>query len=331
MTEDDLLGWFRSLPGTDLLGDDAAVLPPSDDPDGDRVATVDSQVEGVHFPPGLDPALVARRLLAVNLSDLAAMGARPETALLALSGPSDPARLDRRRFLEAFLDACATHRVTLAGGDLARAPVTVASVTLLGRLPAGRAALRRSTARPGQALWVGGSLGEAALGLALLRRGEPSDPAAERAVRRWVAPEPQLELGAWLIDRAGAPAAMDLSDGLAKDLPRLARESGVGARVDLEALAPSPDMAAHCRHLGLSPVDLALGGGEDYVLLFTLDEGDRPPERFAGARRIGRIVELADGLRLVGLAEGDGERPWPEAGWDHLSGGSSPAGASGSP
>lgn len=322
MTEDDLLGWFRSLPGTELLGDDGAVLPPVPGP---TVATVDSQIEGVHFPAGLDPALVARRLLAVNLSDLAAMGARPHTALLALSGPPAADRLDRRRFLAALLDACAGYGVTLAGGDLASAPVTVATLTLLGSIPSGRAPLRRSTARAGQALWVGGSLGEAALGLALLERGEATEPVAERAVHRWTTPEPQLELGAWLSEhRSETSAVMDLSDGLARDLPRLARESAVGARVELGALAPSSDVEALCRRLDLSALDLALGGGEDYVLLFTLDDGDRPPERFSGARRIGRITALGepgDGLRLAG-ANGD-ERPWPHgsgAGWDHLAG-----------
>lgn len=311
MTEDDLLAWFRGLPGTGLVGDDAAVLPAVEGP---RLATVDSQIEGVHFPAGLDPALVARRLLAVNLSDLAAMGAQPDTALLALSGPPAPERLDRRRFLAALLDACADHGVRLAGGDLAAAPMTVATLTLLGHLPVGRQPLTRSTASPGQTLWVGGPLGEAALGLALLDLEGPDHP----AVRRWIAPEPQLELGAWLAEhRAETSAVMDLSDGLAKDLPRLARESSVGARVNLSALAPAPDMAALCRRLELDPLDLALGGGEDYVLLFTLDEGDRPPERFRDARRIGRMVDAQQGLRLI--EEGGGERPWPESsGWDHL-------------
>lgn len=321
MDEDDLLAWLRTIDpqATSAIGDDAALLEPAPE----QALTVDSQIEGVHFLPGLDPAVVAERLLAVNLSDLAAVGARPELALLALSAPLD---FQRRRFFRALLDAMRRHGVRLAGGDLARAPLVVASLTLLGHLPSGGRWLRRDGARPGDALWVGGTLGESALGRHLLARvGRPDPlaaerelrseliPAARRAIRRHLRPEPQLELGRWLSARRRV-AALDLSDGLARDLPRLCRASGVGAAVEANALPVAAGSDALCIELGLDRLEMQLGGGEDYVLLFTLPTGESPPERF-GCRRIGQIHEG----RSLRLQDPAGERSLPAIGWDHLS------------
>jgi thiamine-monophosphate kinase len=340
--EDRLTAWLRDRLGPgDLLGDDAAVLPPP--PPGARlVATVDSQIAGVHHPADLDPALAARRLLAVNLSDVAAMGAEPRHALLALSGPAE---LDRERYFEGLLGACEEWGVTLAGGDLARTAETViGTLTLLAELPAGREPLLRSGAKPGQGLWVGGTLGESAVGRELLARGaraeqgpavtgegaqiakggkdagwridlpeevpaELAEP-ARRAVRRHLDPLPQLALGRALAELP-AGAAMDLSDGLGADLPRLCRASGAGAEIDAAALPRSPSFAALCTWLRLDPLDTALGGGEDYVLLFTLPEDAEPP---LPATRIGRVTASPD---LV-LLEAGRPRPLPHTGWDHL-------------
>src|SRR6185295_17407006 len=134
---------------------------------GEWALTVDSQIEGTHFLAGLDPAVVARRLLAVNVSDLAAVGAVPAYGLLALSAPPG---FDHRRFFRALGAQAKRYGIALGGGDLARAPIVVASLTLLGRRRAARW-LRRDTARPGDALWIGGTLGESALGRLLLERG----------------------------------------------------------------------------------------------------------------------------------------------------------------
>ncbi len=330
--EDDLLAWLRSRPGTELLGDDAARLPAR--PGAVWLATTDSQIAGVHVPADLDPAVLARRLLQVNLSDLAASGAEPAHALAAVSAP---AGFDHRRFFEALLDACATAGVRLAGGDLARSPVLTLTLTLLGARPEGAPRLGREGARPGDRLWVGGTLGESGAGQRLVARGarltagEPEGTvvlpegfrhppgvaeAARRAVLRHLVPAAQLELGAWLGSRLEAgsrAAALDLSDGLARDLPRLARESGVGAEVEADALPTPEGFDGLCAALGEDPGALALGGGEDYVLLFALPPEEAPPVRFE-CHRIGRVTE---GEALI-LVKAGREEPWPDLGWDHL-------------
>jgi thiamine-monophosphate kinase len=311
--ENRLIDWLRRRllkeAGGALIGDDAAVLPA-----GSFVVTVDHQIAGVHFPPGLDPAMVARRLLAVNLSDLAAMGARPAYAFLALAAPPE---FDHQRFFRALLAACRRHGLTLAGGDLARHSVLTASLTLLGTKEETARWLTRSGARPGHALWLGGTIGESAAGRILIERGEPKEASASlrramrRAIRRHLQPTPQLALGYWL-GRQKEGAAMDVSDGLARDLHRLCRASGVGAELDAVAIPFADRFKTLCETLGADPLALALGGGEDYVLLFTLPEGIAPPE--PGARRIGRITK---GKSLALLREGK-HTDLPDAGWDHL-------------
>ncbi len=264
----------------------------------------------------------------MNLSDLAAVGAAPGFALLALAAP---AGFDHRRFLRAFAAACRGAGVALVGGDLARAPQLVATLTLLGRRRPGGRWLRRDAARPGDALWVGGTLGESALGRLLLARGAtwhhgrvelPADlvgdaataRAARRAVRRHLLPRPQLPLSAELARRRRC-ACLDVSDGLARDLGRLAAASAVGATVEAAALPIPRGARALAAALGVDPFTLALGGGEDYVLLFTLPAGAPAPP---GCARIGTIDgQPRRGLRL---REGDRVRPLPPLGWDHLAG-----------
>lgn len=330
MGEDDLLAWLRGQDSrlAELLGDDAALLPAA--PDGvpgagseDQAVTVDSQIEGVHFLPGLDPAVVAHRLLAVNLSDLAAMGAQPAYAFLALAAPT---AFPYKRFFRALLDGCRFHGLRLAGGDLARAPAVTATLTLIGHRPDGGHWVRRDLARPGDMLWVGGSLGESALGCRLLGRlGRPDPlaaehslpanllPAARNALRRHLRPTPQLALGKWLGSQPRA-AGLDLSDGLAKDLPRLCAASGFGAVVEAEALPAPAEFSALCRALEMDPLETQLGGGEDYVLLFTLPPMTPPPKSFE-CTAIGRIHN--DRTLLL-----QGPVDWielPALGWDHLS------------
>lgn len=363
--EDRLIDWLRRQPGTDLIGDDAALLAGACET---TVATVDSQIAGVHVPDELDAGLLARRLLHVNLSDLAAMGAPPpgldessHLAELATSAdPSDPDAsivadvptaetwchalvtiaapefFDFRHFFSILLAESAPVGVSLAGGDLASSPTLTVTMTLIGRRQSDWKPIRRAGALPGDRLWVGGTLGESGAGLRLLRRGArltahgerahvflPGEvrgdanlaEAARSAVRRHLRPSAQLELGAWLGERARSEriAALDLSDGLGKDLPRLARESGVGAEIDSGAVPMAEGFHALCEILGQDPLDLVLGGGEDYVLLFTLPPGVEPPERF-GCRPIGEIKE---GDELVLLRNGHREA-WPRVGWDHL-------------
>ena len=328
-SEDRLIGWLRRRwDGRDgelpLIGDDAALL----DLGGDWAITVDSQIAGVHYPADLDPAWVARRLLAVNLSDLAAVGAAPAFAFLALSAPQG---FDARRFLSALARAARSFGIRLAGGDLARNPErTTATLTLLGRRPRGGKWLRRSNAYAGDRLWLGGTIGESALGQLLLAYGaRPRTQrsieipaaldlspaligAARRAVLRHLAPEPQLALGTAL-GRLPRAAAIDVSDGLARDLHRLCRESAVGAEINAGALPLPNRFAALAAALGKNPLEIAFGGGEDYVLLFALPEDITPPEGFT-CREIGRIVA---GRSIRSLRAGRAEA-LPALGWDHL-------------
>jgi thiamine-monophosphate kinase len=327
-SEDAVLHWLRRRLAQDprdspelRIGHDAALVPRG----GPWAVTVDSQIEGVHFLPETPPEVVARRLLAVNLSDLAATGAEPAYAFLALTTPPGFAH---RRFFAALLAACESWGVRLAGGDLASHPTTfVATLTLVGRKPPRGRWLRRSGALPGDVLWVGGTLGESAAGYRLLAlgarlhrgrvQGLPDLPrslrgVARKALLRHLAPTPQLALGRWL-GRRRRCAAMDLSDGLSRDLRRLARESRVGAEIQLDALPYSQAFAALCRFLEVDPLALALGGGEDYVLLFTLPSGESPPPRFA-CQAIG---EIRAGAAIYTVGNGD-RAPLPELGWDHL-------------
>ncbi|HEV2854710.1 MAG TPA: thiamine-phosphate kinase [Thermoanaerobaculia bacterium] len=327
VSEDSLIDWLRRQPDTLLIGNDAAVLPSG----GPFAVTVDHQIEGVHFPPGLAPDLLARRLLAVNLSDLAAMGASPAYAFLALAAP---AGFDHKRFFAALLAACRRYGLELAGGDLAKNPHGVtAALTLLGTKEASSRWLNRDGARPGHGLWLGGTVGESAAGRMLVERGARltgrsvdlssvfevfsslqslRSPAA-RAVLRHLQPHPQLELGRWLgIQKEGA--AMDISDGVARDLHRLCRASSTGAEIEAEALPFSKRFTLLCETIGADPLALALGGGEDYVLLFTLPAELAPPLEFA-CRRIGTITRRSG----VVLLSGGNRRELPALGWDHLS------------
>lgn len=331
--EDRVLSWLRGRPGTGLIGDDAAHLP-APGPHG-WVATTDPQIGGVHVPEDLDEILLARRLLHVNLSDLAASGAEPAYALVALAAPEG---FHHKRFFHGLLEVCEEEGVKLAGGDLARGPVPSAVMTLMGIVPENASPLRRDGGRPGDRLWVGGTLGESGAGRRLLERGARLAsysehahvflPAAARAtpelmeagraaVVRHLSPRAQVALGRWLASRPGRPvAALDLSDGLARDLPRLARESGVAAVVDAAALPLADRFEELCAALGKDPLELALGGGEDYVLLFALPPDEEPPADF-GCHLIGRLEEAGDEGDVTLLENGE-RRPMPSIGWDHL-------------
>jgi thiamine-monophosphate kinase len=275
------------LPRSDVLlgiGDDAAALRP---PAGQcLVACVDALIEGVHFPRATAPADVGWKALAVNLSDLAAMGAMPRWATLSLTLPrSDPAWLDG--FLRGWQRLARRHRVALVGGDTTRGPRAIA-VQVLGSAP-WRKLLRRSGARVGDSIWVSGTLGDAAAGLALVRRRLRGVNAADaRFLRgRLDRPEPRVALGVGL--RGRAHACIDVSDGLAQDLGHILVAAGVGATIDAECLPVSPALqraVPDARRL----LAHALNGGDDYELCFT-----------AARARDDRIVALgrALGLRLT--------------------------------
>ena len=323
--EDRLHRWLRQRlrhTGFDRLGDDGAILPAG----GPWAVTQDHQIEGVHFAVDRDPRLVARRLLAVNLSDLAAMGAHPAFAFLALSCPTD---FDTRRFLESFIAACEGFGVELAGGDLARNDKVTTALTLMGTLPPGGSWLTRGSARKTDRLWIAGNVGLSALGRCLLESGvklegrsvdlssigsltRAEDRLGRRAIRCHLAPRPQLEVGWWLGSQARA-AAIDVSDGLAIDLHRLCRESRVGALLQAESLPISRDFTSLCRKLGRLELDFVFGGGEDYALLFSIPATASPPPEL----RCTPIGEVTTKPHVL-LSVGEQIQPLPAAGWDHF-------------
>jgi thiamine-monophosphate kinase len=263
------------------IGDDAALL---DVPPGtDLVVSVDTIVAGRHFPEGADARSIGHRALAVNLSDMAAMGALPAWATLALTIPS--ADCDwLEKFAAGFLDLADAYAVALVGGDTTRGPLTV-SVQILGSVPHG-SALRRGGGAAGDVLAVSGSLGDAAAGLAF-RQAPPAaklSPEAETLIQRFDYPAPRVQLG--LAARGIASAAMDLSDGLIGDLPKLAQACGLAAHVCIEALPLSPALR---KTVSLSQArDWALAGGDDYELLLAV-----PANRFT------ELKGAADQLNLT--------------------------------
>ncbi|MGC4028295.1 MAG: thiamine-phosphate kinase [Steroidobacteraceae bacterium] len=308
------------------IGDDAAVL--AVPPGTMLVAALDTLVEGRHFLPGSPAASVGHRALAVNLSDLAAMGADPGWYLLSLTLP----QVDERwlaGFASGLRQLARDSGIALVGGDTTRGPLAV-SVQVLGFARPGEALLR-SGARPGDLLFVSGSPGEAAAGLAIelaadAGRAAPADPAARQLLRRLHFPMPRLALGRAL--RGLASACIDVSDGLAADALRLAQASGCGLRIEAADLP----LSAALRAISGEEAALvhALSGGDDYELCFTVPAerlAELAPRLAAGgcaATCVG-VVEAEPGLRV--LRNG---RPHALArtGFDHFSPGSDPRGAS---
>lgn len=268
-------------PGTVLgIGDDAAIL----ELDGAGVVTHDMLVEGVHFRLSTTtPADLGAKAVAVNLSDLAAMGVDPVAVFVGLGLPSGFTRDGHADALSAGIEAmAAAHEITVAGGDVTTAPILILAITAIGRPAAGVAPLRRSGAEVGDLLCVTGALGAAAAGLALLEDPSLLPAHGRRAdlVRAQRRPTPRLAAGRALA-RAGARAMIDLSDGLALDAGRLARASGLRARVDLAAVPVARGVTAVAAALGRSPAVMASTGGEDYELLAAV-----PPERLDALRSV---------------------------------------------
>jgi thiamine-monophosphate kinase len=269
MSEFDLIARYFSRPATrrDVLlgvGDDAAVLEVA--ADRRLVAAVDTIVEGVHFPKGTHPGAIGHRALAVNLSDMAAMGAQPAWMTLSLSLPArDEAWLES--FAAGLYRLADAENVALVGGDTVRGPLSI-TVQILGLVEVGRW-LTRDGAKVGDIVCVTGTPGEAAAGLAVLQQSLPKSTAADFLVHRFLYPEPRVHLGRLL--RTIASAAIDVSDGLLADLSHILAQSHCGAEIDLEALPGSSAM-----HEIFSDRDcerMSLAGGDDYELLFTV-----PPE-----------------------------------------------------
>lgn len=281
----------RATPGAVLgVGDDCALLAPS--PGMQLAVSSDMLLEGRHFSPQDSPAGIGHKSLAVNLSDLAAMGATPRWATLAISLPAaDEAWLER--FSAGFFALAQQHGVDLVGGDTTRGPLNLC-VTIFGEVPP-QQALRRSGAKPGDDVWVSGALGDAALALAHLQgRIALSESDFAACAERLHRPQPRIELGLALRDIAHS--AIDISDGLLADLGHILECSNVGAELDFDALPVSRVLRSR------SQQKLALAGGDDYELCFTVPAA-RAAEMQAIAERLGlpltRIGKIVAGRSCI--------------------------------
>lgn len=316
-SEFDLIARYftRTAPAGMLgVGDDCALFPV---PPGEQVATsTDLLLEGRHFFPDVDPRALGHKALAVNLSDLAAMGAWPIGCVLGLALP----RLDEpwlAAFADGFHALAAAHGCPLIGGDTTRSAHDLAiSVTVFGAVPASQA-LRRDGAQAGDDIWVSGELGAADVAYRLLDGQYPADApllAATRGALEW--PQPQVALGLAL--RGVAHAAIDLSDGLLQDLGHILAASGVGASIEFSRMPVAAALAA----MDAAPLQRAvLGGGDVYQLCFTAPAAKRDAVQAAGLAANARVTRIGQTLAQPGLTVLDGQgQPMTTlpAGFDHF-------------
>ena len=306
-------------------GDDAAVIEP--ERGALEVLTTDAQVEGIHFDQRfVPPDAIGHRALAVNLSDLAAMGATPRAALLSLVLPDtlEVATIDG--VLDGLLGLAARHRVALVGGNITRSPGPfIIDVTVTGAAKP-RRVLTRAGARPGDELYVTGTIGDAVVGLRSLRAGhEPHGVAgADLEVRlceqRYLRPEPRLRAGTLLGRHRAASACVDLSDGLADGIRQIAEASGVGAVVDGASVPISEEASRWHAREGQDAVEASLVGGDDYELLFTVRPSHRgrlrAVQKEIGSLPITKIGVVTKERRLI-VRGRDGDRDLPP-GFEHF-------------
>ena len=315
LTEEQLLEAIRRVlsgAGPEVrvgVGDDAAVLAPTA---GELVITTDALVENVHFLRGSTGARdLGHKAIVVNVSDIAAMGASPRSAVCTLTLTPDVEASWVMELFGGMREACDEYALWLVGGDLSRGGEIAISVTVTGEVAPGRAVLR-SGARPGDRLIVTGELGGSAAGLRFTRLRTMPTQEQRTAIRRHLRPTARVGEGGVLV-RHGATAMMDISDGLSLDLSRLLRASGVAARLELGRVP-----VAH-----LATLEDALGGGEDYELLATLPDPDAVEAAAAELKEafgvplteIGVVVE-GDGAVAVG--DDGSEHPLEPTGWDHF-------------
>jgi thiamine-monophosphate kinase len=302
------------------IGDDCAVLrlPPrrrneKDHKNRDTLVTTDLSLEGVHFR--LDwhpPESVGHRCLARGLSDIAAMGGEPVAAFLSLALPRDLRQSWVRRFTRGLISLAERYGVTLAGGDTAESPNGIlADIVVLGTAPAGEAVLR-SGARPGDLIYVSGDLGGSAAAVVEMRK-KPKGRLNPRDYPRHFFPEPRIGLGRTLREKGLASAMIDTSDGLSTDLAHICEESGVGAELEAEAI-PRACVGKPAKKVDLQ---LALHGGEDYELLFTVPRAKRIPSRIAGVP-VTQIGEITRGRTIFLKGRDQIRHKLEPRGWEHF-------------
>jgi thiamine-monophosphate kinase len=317
------------------IGDDCAALRPREG--RDLLLTTDLLVEGVDFTmQTITPFRLGRKAIAVNLSDIAAMGGLPRAALVALALPAEMQIEFVDQLYGGLQEEAARFGVELIGGDLSASPTLLIAVTLVGEVEPGRA-VTRSGAKPGERIWVTGQLGASSAGLLALGAGfrlrdddrveAPSDVSTElreavrRALDRHLCPVPRVREGRALAEAGFASAMIDLSDGLASDLGHLCRESDVSARIREDQVPVDPAASAIARYLGKDPMALALQGGEDFELLFT---SSAEPNDILGlfsngqeVTEVGEVEEAGHGCLLV---QRTGDEVLLAGGYDHFQG-----------
>ena len=295
--------FVKSLPaGVEGIGDDCAVLPWTK---RERLlVTTDMLIEDRHFiRKRIAPADLGYKALAVNLSDIAAMGGRPRWALLSIGIPAGIELDWLDGFFKGWREAAKPSGVHLVGGDTTKSPGRIViNVVVVGTVRAGREKLR-SAARPGDVVAVTGRLGDSRAGLCVLLGGDARDRDESRLIRAHHRPCPHLEEGEWLASRPGVRAMMDVSDGIDSDLRRIMERSDVGADVNLEKLPLSPALVRVARRRRFDPVETAAAGGEDYCLLLTIAPGKFDSLSAAFACRFGRPLWAVGTIRpkLSGL------------------------------
>jgi thiamine-monophosphate kinase len=307
------------------IGDDAAVLQPRTGTEW--VVTTDAFIENVHFLLSEHPAkAVGYKALARATSDLAAMGSNPRYFVVGLAVPPTCTGKWLDNFLEGMARAARRFGLRLVGGDTTKYPAVILNLTVIGEVNRGRAILR-SGARPGDLICVTGSLGEAELGWQLVQRRLHKKISWKNLLRKHLYPEPRLAVGQWLTKHRFASAMIDTSDGLSTDLGHICKASGVGAEVFAEKI-PLVKVPLELQAIGLDPLRLALNGGEDYELLFTVPErlAERLPRKVEGVpvTVIGEITRnkkilLVDSGRAVGQTSRQSKKQSTElrpGGWD---------------
>jgi len=321
LSEFDVIRRFftHRAPGTALgVGDDAALVRVR--AGMELAVSADMLIEGRHFVAGADPRQLGHKALAVNLSDMAAMGAKPRWATLALALPRvDPRWLDE--FARGFMSLARRHGVDLIGGDTTRGPLAM-SVQIMGEVPKGQA-LRRDGAKPGDDVWVSGRIGGAALALAALKRRLRVPPRERRALdARLNTPEPRVALGLGL--RRVANSAIDISDGLLADLGHICERSNVAAVIEWEALPATPFVRSQAQQTEVA-VQAILAGGDDYELCFTAPKSQRGNVLWAADRAhtevmlVGQIVRRARGRPPIQLLDSIGKPMRVRSqGYDHF-------------
>jgi len=303
------------------VGDDAAVYEPQRN--AFEVITTDAIVDGVHFDRSATPAsAIGYRALAVNLSDLAAMGADARLATVSMALPQTLRLQDFEQIVDGLLAIAERTHTRIVGGNItATSGPLIIDVTAVGTVGR-RRVLTRAGARPGHYVFVSGSLGDARAGLAQFRE-DPDGAASQRStlVARYLQPEPRLRLGQQLGRNQAATSAIDLSDGLADGLHQLATASGVGFEIDADAMPIRDDTREYWRSANRDAVQEAVSGGDDYELLFTVH-----PRRLGRLRTVRRLIGGLELARIgvvtrtpgVDIIHGDGRRQPVGAGYEHF-------------